>query len=74
MHSVPCITCCLQFIDSGAPLQVLDMATPEKDEFMTELASVLPKELSRQHFCGPAGTDCLEAAVKMCKIATGRRR
>ena len=35
----------------------------------------LPKELKegRVHFCSPAGTDCLDAAVKLCKLATGRK-
>jgi len=61
-----------EFLDSGAPLQVLDLATPQKDAFMTELLSVLPKELERLQFCGPAGTDALEAAVKICKTKTGR--
>lgn len=27
----------------------------------------------RLHFCSPAGTDVLDAAVKLCKYATGRR-
>lgn len=68
-HSLPRA----QLLDSGAPLQVLDLATPEKDNFMTSLRSVLPDELARVHFCSPAGTDALDAAVKLCKIATGRR-
>eukprot|EP00500_Bicosoecida_sp_ms1_P001095 CAMPEP_0203810246 /NCGR_PEP_ID=MMETSP0115-20131106/2821_1 /ASSEMBLY_ACC=CAM_ASM_000227 /TAXON_ID=33651 /ORGANISM="Bicosoecid sp, Strain ms1" /LENGTH=584 /DNA_ID=CAMNT_0050719031 /DNA_START=19 /DNA_END=1774 /DNA_ORIENTATION=+ len=55
------------------PLQVLDMASVEKDHFVTKLFEVLPDNLSRVHFCSPAGTDALDAAVKMCKIATGRR-
>lgn len=62
-----------QFIDSGAPLQVLDLATEYKDEFIRTLRTVLPDELSRVHFSSPAGTDALDAAVKMCKMATGRR-
>jgi len=66
----------LKFMDSKAPLQVLDMATPEKDTFVTKLFGVLPEELAsngRIHFCSPAGTDALDAAVKLCKTATGRR-
>lgn len=62
-----------EFLASGAPLQVLDMATPVKDDYVTSLMSVVPDQLSRVHFCSPAGTDALDAAVKLCKIATGRR-
>lgn len=58
---------------SNKPLQVLDMASVEKDRFVTRLFEVLPDNLSRVHFCSPAGTDALDAAVKLCKIATGRR-
>lgn len=52
------------------------MATPEKDQFVTDLQSVLPADMrdnARFHFCSPAGTDALDAAVKLCKHATGRR-
>src|SRR6478735_901009 len=43
-------------IDSGAPLHVLDLATPVKDAFTTELFATLPRELAdnaRIQFCGP---------------------
>ncbi|MEU0137511.1 diaminobutyrate--2-oxoglutarate transaminase family protein [Streptomyces sp. NPDC006296] len=62
-------------IDSGAPLHVLDLATPVKDAFTTELFSTLPKELAdnaRIQFCGPAGTDAVEAAFKLVRAASGR--
>jgi diaminobutyrate-2-oxoglutarate transaminase len=62
-----------RFLESGAPFQVLDMATPEKHAYMESLFSVLPSELSKLHFCSPAGTDVLDAAVKLCKLATGRK-
>jgi len=52
---------------------MLDFATEAKDEFVTTLFSTLPSSLSRVHFCSPAGTDVLDAAVKLCKIATGRK-
>ncbi|WP_255953439.1 diaminobutyrate--2-oxoglutarate transaminase family protein [Streptomyces odontomachi] len=63
-------------LDSGAPLHVLDMATPVKDAFVTELFAVLPGRLAeraRIQFCGPAGTDAVEAALKLVRAATGRR-
>ncbi|WP_455356609.1 diaminobutyrate--2-oxoglutarate transaminase [Streptomyces sp. SYSU K217416] len=63
-------------IDSGAPLHVLDLATPVKDDFTTELFSTLPRQLAdhaRVQFCGPAGTDAVEAALKLVRTATGRQ-
>ncbi|QHY96983.1 Diaminobutyrate--2-oxoglutarate aminotransferase [Streptomyces sp. S4.7] len=63
-------------LDSGAPLHVLDLATPEKDDFTDALFETLPKafaDRARVHFCGPAGTDAVEAALKLTQTATGRR-
>ncbi len=62
-------------LDSGAPLHVLDLATPVKDAFTTELFRTLPPGLAdhaRVQFCGPAGTDAVEAAFKLVRAATGR--
>ncbi|MEV0094429.1 diaminobutyrate--2-oxoglutarate transaminase [Streptomyces sp. NPDC050738] len=61
-------------IDSGAPLHILDLATPVKDAFTTELFATLPPGLAdnaRVQFCGPAGTDAVEAALKLVRTATG---
>ncbi|MGO1053567.1 diaminobutyrate--2-oxoglutarate transaminase family protein [Crossiella sp. CA198] len=63
-------------LDSGAPLHALDISTPEKDDFTTALLDTLPPELAadcRIHFCGPAGTDAVEAALKLTRTATGRQ-
>ncbi|MGW1674880.1 diaminobutyrate--2-oxoglutarate transaminase family protein [Streptomyces sp. NPDC002324] len=62
-------------LDSGAPLHVLDLATPVKDAFTTELFRTLPPGLAdraRVQFCGPAGTDAVEVAVTLVRAATGR--
>ena len=62
-------------LDSGAPLHVLDLATPVKDAFTTELFATLPPafaDRARIQFCGPAGTDAVEAALKLVRTATGR--
>ncbi|MFG1808327.1 diaminobutyrate--2-oxoglutarate transaminase [Streptomyces sp. NPDC049040] len=62
-------------LDSGAPLHVLDLATPVKDAFTTALFETLPSALAehgRIQFCGPAGTDAVEAAIKLTRTATGR--
>ena len=64
-----------RILDAGAPLHTLDLATPVKDEFTTALFEVLPREFARDarvHFCGPAGTDAVEAAVKLTQTSTGR--
>jgi diaminobutyrate-2-oxoglutarate transaminase len=63
-------------LDQGSPLHGLDIATPEKDRFVEVLFGLLPPPLvgdARVHFCGPAGTDAVEAAIKLTATATGRR-
>lgn len=61
-------------LDSGAPLHTLDIGTVEKDEFTTTLLATMPggPDGWRVHFCGPAGTDAVEAALKLTQTATGR--
>ncbi|WP_078947622.1 aminotransferase class III-fold pyridoxal phosphate-dependent enzyme [Streptomyces griseus] len=62
-------------LDSGAPLDVLGLATPVEDAFVTELFHTLPPGLAghaRVRFCGPAGTDAVEAAFDLVRAATGR--
>ncbi|WP_035739693.1 diaminobutyrate--2-oxoglutarate transaminase family protein [Parafrankia elaeagni] len=61
---------------SGAPLHVLDLATPEKDAFTEELVATLPvglREDPRLLFCGPTGADAVEAALKLAQTVTGRQ-
>ncbi|MYW01747.1 diaminobutyrate--2-oxoglutarate transaminase family protein [Streptomyces sp. SID3343] len=53
----------------------LDFPTPVKDEFLEAQLSMLPvtmRNRTKAHFCGPTGANAIEAAVKLCKIATGR--
>ena len=62
-------------LDSGAPLHVLDLATPIKDEFTSTLLGALPPDLAadaRILFCGPSGADAVEAALKLVRTATDR--
>jgi diaminobutyrate-2-oxoglutarate transaminase len=62
-------------LDSGLPMQTLDLASPVKDAFISELLESLPPEFAKNariQFCGPTGSDAVEAAVKLVKIATGR--
>ncbi|MEY9908611.1 diaminobutyrate-2-oxoglutarate transaminase [Catenulispora sp. MAP12-49] len=76
-HNHPVVVAAIRAVlDSGAPLHVLDLATPVKDEFTSVLLEALPPELAadcRIHFAGPTGADAVEAAVKLARIATGRR-
>ena len=65
----------IDLIQSGATLHTLDLMTPMKDEFVDNLFSIVPKELAdkaKVQFCSPSGTDATEAAIKLCKTATGR--
>jgi len=62
-------------LDQGAPMNVLDLATPIKDAFTETLLGLLPGDMSgdaRIHFCGPSGADAVEAALKLARTATGR--
>lgn len=57
------------------PLHTLDLTTAVKDEFVHTLLSLLPsplRENAKIQFCSPSGTDATDAALKLCKTATGR--
>ena len=65
----------IDLLASDAPLHTLDLTTPVKDEFVHTLLGLLPKELqdnAKIQFCSPSGTDSTDAAIKLCKTATGR--
>lgn len=53
----------------------LDFPTEVRDEFATAQMAMLPEPMrgrTRIAFCGPTGANGVEAALKLCKIATGR--
>lgn len=65
----------IDLISSGAPLHTLDLTTPVKDRFVETIFSTLPEKLrsnAKIQFCSPSGTDATDAAIKLCKTATGR--
>jgi diaminobutyrate-2-oxoglutarate transaminase len=64
----------LEYIASELPQQMLDLATPAKIDFINELYRWLPEDMQSYCFqcCGPSGSDAVEAALKLCRIATGR--
>ncbi len=56
-------------------VHALDFPTPARDEITTELLETLPRGLAGRmkiHWCAPTGSDAVEAALKLCKRATGR--
>ena len=65
----------VDLLTTDAPLHTLDLTTPVKDNFVHTLLSLLPEELknnAKVQFCSPSGTDATDAALKLCKTATGR--
>ncbi|MGW1074495.1 aminotransferase class III-fold pyridoxal phosphate-dependent enzyme [Streptomyces sp. NPDC002537] len=62
-------------LDSGAPLNAQDHATPVRDAFTGELFATLPRGLAdtaRIRFCGPVGSDVTRAVRELVRDATGR--
>ena len=75
-HNHPCTVAAMRAtLDSGVPLHTLDLTTPVKDRFVETLFQALPPAFAqaRIQFCGPTGADAIEAAIKLAKIATGRK-
>jgi diaminobutyrate-2-oxoglutarate transaminase len=76
-HNHPIIKAAIiDALDQNLPLQTLDIATPVKDEFVSEIYASLPPEFAKTakiQFCGPSGSDAIEAALKLVKTATGNR-
>ena len=65
----------ISLLETDSPLHTLDLTTPIKDEFVHTLLNTLPVEIrdkSKVQFCSPSGTDAVDAALKLCKTATGR--
>jgi diaminobutyrate-2-oxoglutarate transaminase len=65
-----------QVLDDELPLHTLDLTTPVKDLFMQRLLETLPASFAAKakiQFCSPSGSDAVEAALKLVRIATGRR-
>lgn len=65
----------VNLLTNDFPLHTLDLTTPIKDTFVQTLFALLPEELRNNgkiQFCSPSGTDAVDAAIKLCKTATGR--
>ena len=62
-------------LDTGLPMQTLDLTTPVKDAFVEQLFSTLPSDFARNariQFCSPSGSDAVEASLELVKTAKGR--
>lgn len=65
----------VELLTSDFPLHTLDLTTPVKEKFVEAVLSRLPGDLKNNakiQFCSPSGTDATDAAIKLCKTATGR--
>lgn len=65
----------LTYLQEDGLMHALDMHTTAKREFLTRFRDVilLPRGLSyKVQFCGPTGTDAVEAALKLARRITGR--
>ena len=75
-HNHPEVISSLQeVLTSGLPLHTLDLVTPVKDKFVSDIYETLPagpREQAKIQFCSPSGSDAVEAAIKLAKTATGR--
>jgi len=75
-HNHPVVVEAIQrVLADELPLHTLDLTTPVKDQFVQDLFGILPEALRREakiQFCGPTGTDAVEAALKLVRTATGR--
>ncbi|QCS44122.1 diaminobutyrate--2-oxoglutarate transaminase [Natrinema versiforme] len=63
-------------LERDRAVHTLDLTTPVKERFVDRLLESLPDEFAetaRVQFCSPAGTDAVEAALKLVKTATGNR-
>jgi diaminobutyrate-2-oxoglutarate transaminase len=66
----------IDYIRGNGVANSLDLATEAKEEFLLALNEVVlhPRRLEYQcQFCGPTGTDAVEAALKLARKVTGRR-
>ena len=65
----------IAYLQSEGIIHALDMYTGPKREFLRRFASEIlaPRGLDyRIQFCGPTGTNAVEAALKLARLATGR--
>ncbi|HJT73315.1 MAG TPA: diaminobutyrate--2-oxoglutarate transaminase, partial [Chitinophaga sp.] len=67
----------LSFLEKDAVVHCLDMNSAVKDRFLESFESIIlkPRDLNyKVQFTGPTGTNAVEAAVKLARLATRRRK
>ncbi len=67
----------ISYLESNGPLCTLDMATSARRQFLDALQKrlLLPRGMShRVQFTSPSGAAAVEAALRLARKATGRRR
>lgn len=76
-HNHPAVhAAIIEQMQNNLPMLTLDITTPVKERYVQEILSCFPEEFAKNakvQFCGPSGADAVEAAIKLVKIATGRR-
>src|ERR1700719_3609668 len=73
-HGHPVIVDAMRQYDRGF-VSHLDLRTSLENEFVSNLLEILPfssPDDIKVHFCAPTGSDAIEAALKLSRIATGR--
>ena len=73
-HSHPEV---VEAVKAQVPLFIagLDFPSEPKETFTTTMLSLLPEPMrdrTKIQFCGPTGANAVDAALKLCKTATGR--
>ena len=66
----------IEYLEGDSITHSLDMATAVKREFLERLHALIlmPRRLRYKiQFCGPTGTNAVEAALKLARKATGRQ-
>lgn len=76
-HNNPAVVAAVQAcLASDHVVTSLDLPTELKDDFSRAILDLMPPVLrdhGRIQFCGPTGTDAVDAAMKLVRIATGRQ-
>ena len=73
-HAHPAVMHAIKTYDAGF-LSHLDLITPLEAQFAEQLLPILPfadRAAVCLHFCGPSGSDAVEAALKLARTVTGR--
>jgi len=76
-HNHPVVVDAIRSVlDDEAPTHTLDITTPQRDAFLDSMLDTLPQSFAdeaRVQFCSPAGTDAVEASLKLMQKATGNQ-